>query len=70
MDAAADKVEDAVDAAADKVEDAVDAAADKAEEVSTKAKEIILEGPSVDTLSEVFETGTVEDSYIKASKDE
>ena len=70
VDAAADKAEEVVDAAADKAEEAADAAADKAEEVSTEAKEIILEGPSVDMLSEVFETGTVEDSYIKASKDE
>jgi uncharacterized protein (DUF4213/DUF364 family) len=54
-----------VDAAADKAEAVVDAVEDKVGETTEQAKEIILEGPSADTISEVFETGTVEEPTVR-----
>ena len=55
------EAEAAADAVTENVEDAAEATAENVEAAGDKAKEIILEGPTAETLSEVFGTEPAEE---------
>ena len=62
-----------IETVADKAEvaaETIENAADKAESATEAAKEIILEGPSAETLSEVFETDTTEEPASEETMEE